>query len=751
MDGSWMAVSWMAADAGAVARTLVHFVWQGFVVWAAVAMLMLVARPRTAQARYAIYCVTLAVLAACPLVTLVFVAERDVEIGSPGTSAISVTETMGSLVVPSRYARQRVETPGWRLGDAADAFARWLESYRNAILTVWGIGVGCGLLRVAAGSLQIWRIARRGWLLPVELQATVERLGGRMRFRRLPAVRVVEEISQAMAVGIVRPMVLLPAAWVSGLSGEMLEAVIAHELAHLRRWDLLVNVLQRVVEAVLFFHPVVWWCSRRIRVEREMCCDLAAVTALGDRVVYAKALSHLAEHAVVACEPAWALGIGGSKMVLFERIRNVLGLGSTGHGRWYGASCATVGAVAASVVWGAVLMSETTEKSDKLLAVVRDARPYAQNDFGVPVGDPEDRLFTRMPADQVARYREISKNRFPLGIRPDTDTETAQDVPEDSPIAAGNRLLITVKELVSNEALLSEETHVDGMGFLEFQGRKVPVAGMAHQELETILSRTWELPGRNGNVRVSVAIVPDRPAPATIVDAPSEQKKVLLPSYTIEPPDILTIHLAKMEAKKGTTLTQDLSPIAGEYLVAPDGRINLGFHGQVQIAGLTLEDAERKIEGHLAERLESPDVSVEVYAYNSKVYYVIHQGDEKGDVVTRLPVTGNETVLDAISQVNGLSGLSNKHIWIARPQPGGAASDSILQVNWQEITAGAATATNYQVLPGDRIFVAEKAALERVAEGALQFLEKAKATEKPPAARQKAKDWNTNYFIGEER
>jgi polysaccharide export outer membrane protein len=161
------------------------------------------------------------------------------------------------------------------------------------------------------------------------------------------------------------------------------------------------------------------------------------------------------------------------------------------------------------------------------------------------------------------------------------------------------------------------------------------------------------------------------------------------------------------------------------------------------VAGLTVENAERKIEGHLAERLESPDVSVEVYAYNSKVYYVIHQGDEKGDVVTRLPVTGNETVLDAISQVPGLAGMSNKHIWIARPQPGGAASDSILQVNWQEITAGAATANNYQLLPGDRVLVAKRSSLERAAEGALRFLERARSVEESSQ--------QLEHFIGEER
>jgi len=150
-----------------------------------------------------------------------------------------------------------------------------------------------------------------------------------------------------------------------------------------------------------------------------------------------------------------------------------------------------------------------------------------------------------------------------------------------------------------------------------------------------------------------------------------------------------------------------LQPISGEHLVAPDGRVNLGTYGSVDVAGLTLDAAKAAIEAQLAKSLESPQVSVSVFAYNSKVYYVITEGAGSGDLVARLPITGNETVLDAISQINGLSRISSKNIWIARPNDSGAGCDTILPVDWREVTKGAATATNYQILPGDRIFIAE--------------------------------------------
>jgi protein involved in polysaccharide export with SLBB domain len=147
--------------------------------------------------------------------------------------------------------------------------------------------------------------------------------------------------------------------------------------------------------------------------------------------------------------------------------------------------------------------------------------------------------------------------------------------------------------------------------------------------------------------------------------------------------------------------------VQGEHLVAPDGTVNLGTYGRVYVAGMTIDQVKTAIETNLGQYLENPRVSVDVFAYNSKVYYVITEGAGFGDNVVRVPVTGNETVLDAIAQINGLSRLSSKKIWIARPAPGGVGCDQILPVNWEEITKGASTATNYQVLPGDRIFLAE--------------------------------------------
>ena len=147
--------------------------------------------------------------------------------------------------------------------------------------------------------------------------------------------------------------------------------------------------------------------------------------------------------------------------------------------------------------------------------------------------------------------------------------------------------------------------------------------------------------------------------------------------------------------------------VSGQHLVGLDGRVNLATYGPVYVAGMTLEEARDAIEERLSVKLDDPEVFVDVLAYNSKVYYVVTQGGGFGDNVVRLPVTGNETVLDAVALIGGISQFSSTNLWIARPAPNDQSCEQILPVDWQAITRGASTATNYQLMPGDRLFIAE--------------------------------------------
>jgi len=147
--------------------------------------------------------------------------------------------------------------------------------------------------------------------------------------------------------------------------------------------------------------------------------------------------------------------------------------------------------------------------------------------------------------------------------------------------------------------------------------------------------------------------------------------------------------------------------VTGQHLVGPDGRVNLGTYGSAYVAGMTLEEVRDAVQQQLAAKLEEPEVFVDVLAYNSKVYYIVTQGGGFGDNVSRLPVTGNETVLDAVASLGGISQVSSTKLWIARPAPNGVGCEQVLPINWEDITRGASTATNYQLMPGDRLFIAE--------------------------------------------
>jgi polysaccharide export outer membrane protein len=200
--------------------------------------------------------------------------------------------------------------------------------------------------------------------------------------------------------------------------------------------------------------------------------------------------------------------------------------------------------------------------------------------------------------------------------------------------------------------------------------------------------------------------------PDGAVDLGPAYGKVLVEGQTMdEAQHTIETHLKSIlrDPQVSVTLSQSSGQqqIAGEHLVAPDGMVNLGTYGLIYVAGMTIMEAKDAIEQQLSKYLEKPRVSVDIFSYNSKVYYVITEGAGFGDSLSRVPITGNETVLDALAQVNGLSRLSSKNIWISRPTPGDVCCDQILPVDWNEITKGASTATNYQVLPGDRIFIAE--------------------------------------------
>jgi polysaccharide export outer membrane protein len=146
--------------------------------------------------------------------------------------------------------------------------------------------------------------------------------------------------------------------------------------------------------------------------------------------------------------------------------------------------------------------------------------------------------------------------------------------------------------------------------------------------------------------------------------------------------------------------------VRGEHLVRPDGTVNLGKYGRVPVARMTQEMAKAAIEKHLSQFFLNPEIALDITGFNSSVYYLIFDGGGSQEQVSRFPYLGSETVLDAIAQVNGLPAIASKNrVWLARPEEDEKA-DTVLPIDWRAITMRGQTRTNYQIQPGDRIYVA---------------------------------------------
>ncbi len=379
--------------------TLLHFVWQGLAVAVAVAMLLYMWPVRRAHSRYLIYLSALTAMAVCPLVTFM-VVDGEMEMkasvapaAGPEFELVASEMRIGTTGPAARESDLIVESPDTaasEMGDSANlpAPVTWktrLPRYADAIqpycLMIWMAGVLLLAVRLSLSWRQVRRLRRGCRVIPTDLAARATVLGRRLGLRFHPRVCVSQKIREAIVVGLWRPLVLLPASWLTEMTPEVLEAVIAHELAHVRRLDLWVNLLQRLMETLLFYHPAVWWLSRRVSLHREMCADELAVAATSERLVYATALEQLGRMRLGQTTAQFGAGMGGNRMVLLSRVGNILGMSpSANRARWWPAGLLALAVPAA--IWlastgivstGIVSPTENETRAEEVIGDAEDA------------------------------------------------------------------------------------------------------------------------------------------------------------------------------------------------------------------------------------------------------------------------------------------------------------------------------------------------------------------------------------------
>lgn len=347
--------------------SLIHFLWQG----AAVAMLLAAAlyamRGRSPNVRYLTACVAFAAMAVCPVGTFAWLWTTSRSTGVEDAAAVAPalvdllretdavaarmenpTDSDGSRSVgvsPERPSPSAT-TASFDIGTSLRPLTPW-------VVALWLVGVMGLSARLCFGWLCVERMRRRSVRpVPPEWEERLTRIAERMRVSR--PIRLLESalVEAPVVIGALRPIVLVPASAWLGLSPTQLEALLAHELAHVRRYDYALNFVQSVLETLLFYHPAVWWVSRTIRLEREACCDEMALEISGDRRGYA--------HALVSMEELRGRGrrlaVAASGGLLIDRIRRIVGVPapqSNRSGWWLLAAVAGASVLLAIAMGGA--------------------------------------------------------------------------------------------------------------------------------------------------------------------------------------------------------------------------------------------------------------------------------------------------------------------------------------------------------------------------------------------------------------
>jgi beta-lactamase regulating signal transducer with metallopeptidase domain len=418
----------------ALGWALIHFLWQGTLVALLYASFRAALQRQTSHVRYAVACCALLLMLAAPIITTL-VIKRTIP-SAPEPERVAAATSWEANTAAREVPMVQPEKVTWTAIAATEQppiqqtqiVRQRLANLLPWLVSIWLGGVLLLSVRVFGGWILAQRLKNRQTMPASERwQRTVDRLATRLQVGR--AVRLCESLVAEVptVVGWLRPVILVPVSAFTGLSPQQIEALLAHELAHIRRYDYLVNLLQTAIETLLFYHPAVWWVSRQIRSERENCCDDLAVDACGNVLTYARALAALELLRSKGVVPQLAMASDGGS--LLKRIQRLVEAPSSPHQR-SSAWLASVVAIATifSICVGARtavfdsegdVSSSRFEHSNRLLS-----NPYLNLFGNVALASQE----TTPDAPAIAPGR-INESVLVVGTAPQEDQETPEDAP----------------------------------------------------------------------------------------------------------------------------------------------------------------------------------------------------------------------------------------------------------------------------------------------------------------------------------
>ena len=421
--------------ADALGWTLLHAVWQGFALVLPIAVALHLLRNRSSALRYRIGTLTLLGQLLVSAATFVWCYKPLVATTAPRSMALAVQ------ALPVRWQTIAQSLP-WQ-----QQVQLFLENHLSQFVLMYLVGVALFGLRLAGGWLYLQRLTQMATepATSICLQLT-NRIRSTLAIQTIIQVRESARIAVPMVVGILKPVLLLPIGLVTNLTTREIEAVLAHELAHIKRHDYAVNLLQSVVEVLYFFHPALWWLSARVREEREHCCDDLAVQACGgDGRILARALAHVEELRLAPSPstPALAMALTANRQQLLHRVQRMLGVPTrpfVSNGSLAGLTLATILLMSVSVY---AVQKQSQPKPVKSQST---RRHKAGNDteFNVTDGRKVNSIIwkgKKLPASHIARlqkeFDQVMAGQLSLDDVKQPDRDILLDLIETTATSAG--------------------------------------------------------------------------------------------------------------------------------------------------------------------------------------------------------------------------------------------------------------------------------------------------------------------------
>lgn len=359
-----LSTSW----AEALGWTLVHSLWQGLVILLLLALAIRVVPPAWSRLRYAMACAALMLLVTASVVTFTSLAGQAEPDSAYQPSGLSLS----SLASFEMEKAMQEDVSAGMISSLWKSIRDFIESHISVLLVVWIIGALLFSMRLFGGWLYLFKLKNSARSIDNEWHQRVQQLARQLNIRRVITLAESMHIHAPVVIGYLKPMILVPVGMFTGMEPTDLESILVHELAHIRRHDYLVNILQSVVESLYFFNPFVWMISSRIRREREYCCDDAVLRMSVNALHYARALACLEEARL--SKTTLAMSLAESKGQLLNRIKRMMektARNNTGRERIIPIALLIIGLVCAS--WITVVIDkkpmEDLPASDPAIAV----------------------------------------------------------------------------------------------------------------------------------------------------------------------------------------------------------------------------------------------------------------------------------------------------------------------------------------------------------------------------------------------